>query len=149
MQTRHQALNTAGKTHRHTPSEPAESTTRLRRAAPTAEDLRESVQASLARALDELDSLELAAADAVPPSLPQRMPRGMPPLPFKLALPSKMPPLPDAPAPMLEETRAEAPIAPSSRPEVAPNSIFFSSRVIALIALTGLLLLLAGLWQGR
>jgi hypothetical protein len=81
------------------PPIPAQSATRIKRATPPVEDLDESVQASLDAALEDLDRLELPdAAPRAPVAAPQRMPKGMPPLPFGPTLPSKMPPLPGASA---------------------------------------------------
>jgi hypothetical protein len=60
--------------------------------------LEATVTASLDAALDALDHLELTdeqAAEA-PVAPAQRMPKGMPPLPFGPNLPKNMPPLPKA-----------------------------------------------------
>ena len=69
----------------------AESSTRLKQAAPDADELEQDIQASLSAALDDLDKLELFA---FPPAQPKRapavlpkIPRGMPPLPHGRLIP--------------------------------------------------------------
>ena len=94
---------TGGAADRPSEAPIARSETRLKRASvstdpPQLEDLLDAMQASLDAAIGELDSLELPEAEAAlkPLAPPQRMPKGMPPLPFRSALPSNMPPLPGA-----------------------------------------------------
>jgi hypothetical protein len=82
---------------------PKQSEMRLKAAHPSREleDLAASVEASVDAALAQLESLEMTPsqhAELAPPSVPQRMPRGMPPLPFTSPLPRNMPPLPTAAA---------------------------------------------------
>lgn len=74
--------------------------TRIKRAVEQ-EDLTADVEASLSAALDDLEHLELTQeqAEMAPPPSVQRMPKGMPPLPFGPTLPKNMPPLPQATPP--------------------------------------------------
>jgi hypothetical protein len=69
-------------------SEPGESTTRIKRADPQADETREAIFASLDAALRDLDQLE--HGKQAPSSTRIKLPRGMPPLPGG----RMMPPLP-------------------------------------------------------
>jgi len=95
-QARRASISPKVKRHSEAPGE-AESGTRIKRAAEH-EDLKATVTASLDAALDALDHLELTDEQAAktPVAPAQRMPKGMPPLPFGPNLPKNMPPLPKA-----------------------------------------------------
>jgi hypothetical protein len=102
MKSRHArraSISPKGKARSEAPGE-AESGTRIKRAA-AHEDLKVTVTASLDAALDALDHLELTDEQAAktPLAPAQRMPKGMPPLPFGPNLPKNMPPLPKTSAP--------------------------------------------------
>jgi hypothetical protein len=73
----------------------AQSGTRIKRAA-VQEDLEATLAESLDAAMAALDHLELTDEQAAkaPVAPAQRMPKGMPPLPFGPSLPKNMPPLP-------------------------------------------------------
>jgi hypothetical protein len=131
-----------------------ESTTRLRRASAAGDDLRESVNASIAAAIDDLESLELPRAAPTRASLepPQQMPKGMPLLPFELTLPSKMPPLPSPPAPAALPSDPTPEASSSAVREVlgeAPRKSFSIALIVAVASLGVFLLVLALLWQAR
>jgi len=137
-----------------------ESATRLKSAetAGAGDDLRESVKASLAAALDELDRLELPISAPAHDSLepPRQMPKGMPLLPFGLNLPSKMPPLPSSESPVasmpaVADSMPSAQTASSGEPSGSPSPAPrrpFSTALVLVLALIGLALLaLALLWH--
>ena len=114
----------------------AESSTRLKQAAPEAYELEEAIQASLSAALDDLDSLEFFAPQPLPrrsPGVVAKVPRGMPPLPHGRIIP----PLPVSRlslVPPLIESEKPRPIAAKSaepEPKLVPQAVKIPVTLVA------------------
>jgi hypothetical protein len=122
--TLHGSAGRAGASARSASSiPPAESSTRIRGAARSTSGVEDSIHASIEFAIEELDSLELPFAAVAPPLVepPQRMPRGMPPLPFQAPHPRNMPPLPLVPSLSAPANDAMASPDDSKTSDLAPR----------------------------
>lgn len=97
----------------------AESSTRLKQAAPEADELEQDIQASLSAALDDIEKLELFAPEPEHfRAFKPKIPRGMPPLPHG----RRIPPLPVSRSSLvprlLESLRPKPGIGEHLEPEV-------------------------------